>query len=78
MSASEYPWAQKLAATVKLAREMTGMGLREYARWLGMNQATLHRIEHAKGCDVVALVKIHERTGIKYETLLGAKNGERP
>lgn len=73
MSAGEYPWAQKLASIVKLAREMTGMGLREYARWLGMNQATLHRIENGKGCDVVALVKIHERTGIKYETMLGAK-----
>ena len=71
MSASEYPWAQKLAATMKLARELKGLGLREFARSIHINPATLHRIENGKGCDVVALVLIHQQTGIKYETLLG-------
>jgi transcriptional regulator with XRE-family HTH domain len=71
MSASAHPWAQKLAATMTLARELRGMGLREFARSIHMNPATLHRIENGKGCDVVTLVLIHKATGIKYETLLG-------
>lgn len=56
---------------MKLARELKGLGLREFARSIHINPATLHRIENGKGCDVVVLVQIHQQTGIKYETLLG-------
>lgn len=71
MSASQHEWAKKLGDTMKLLREIKGMGLREHAKHLGINPATLHRIENGKGCDVVALVHIHKVTGVKYETLLG-------
>lgn len=71
MPAANHAWAKRLADTMKLARELRGLGLREFARSIDLNPATLHRIENGKGCDVVQLVQIHQRTGIKYDTLLG-------
>lgn len=71
MTASAHKWAKTLAKTMKTIRQFHGMGLREYARHIGLNPATLHRIENGKGCDVVTLVRIRETTGIRYEVLLG-------
>jgi len=71
MSASQHQWAEQLARTMKLARELRCLGLREFARSMRVNPATLCRIEAGKGCDVVTLVRIHDATGIKYDTLLG-------
>lgn len=62
-----------MARTMKLLRELKGMGLREHAKHLGIPPATLHRIEHGKPCDIATLVHIHKATGVKYETLLGAE-----
>lgn len=64
---------QSLAKTMKLLREMKGCSLRQHAKWLDMSPATLSRIERGYGCDLAKLVHIHEKTGVKYETLLGDK-----
>ena len=61
-----------MAATMKLLREIKGMGQREMARALGLNASKLCRIEQGKPCDVDTLVYIHEKTGIPYDTLLGS------
>lgn len=71
MTAAQEPWAAALAKTMTLLREIKGMGLREHAKDIGMNPATLHRIENGKGCDVKTLVMIRKATGVKYHTLLG-------
>lgn len=60
-----------LAKTMLLLREVKGMSLREHAKWLGISPATLSRIERGFGCDLSKLVLIREKTGVKYETLLG-------
>lgn len=65
------PHLGQLAKTMKLLREIKGMGLREHAKHIGLTPATLHRIENGKPCDVNTLVQIHKATGVKYETLLG-------
>lgn len=67
-------WAKKLAATMKLLRELKGKWLREHARDLGMSPATLSRIERGYGCDVATILHIHEQTGVKVETLMGLTN----
>lgn len=64
---------EALARTMKVLREIKGMGLREHARNLNMNPATLCRVEAGKGCDLKTLVHIHHATGIKLTTLLGEK-----
>ena len=73
-------WSQHLAKTMKLLREIKGMGLREHALHIGVNSATLCRIEQGKKCDVDTLVHIHEKTGITYDTLLGSalQRGAKP
>jgi len=48
--------------------------LREFARAVNVDPATLCRIEKAKGCDLETLVRIHQETGLKYELLLGPDN----
>ena len=63
-----------LASTMKLIREMKGLSLRAHAKVLGLSPATLSRIERGFGCDLSKLVMIREKTGIKYETLLGEEN----
>lgn len=63
----------ELARTMKVLRDIKGMGLREHARNLNMNPATLCRVEAGKGCDLKTLVHIHRATGIKLATLLGEK-----
>ena len=65
-------WVEHLAKTMKLLREIKGMGQREHARHLGLKSATLCRIESGKPCDVDTLVYIHEKTGSTYDTLLGS------
>lgn len=60
-----------LANAVRLVREMKGLSLREHAKQLGMSPATLSRIERGFGCDLSKLVLIREKTGVKYEVLLG-------
>lgn len=65
------PWSDGLARVMILMRDLKGLGLREHARQLGMNPATLHRIEKGKGCDLDTLVFIHQKTGVKYDILLG-------
>lgn len=65
------PWCDELAKVMVLARQMKRMGLREHARALKMNPATLHRIEKGKGCDVDTLLHLQEQTGIEYSVLLG-------
>lgn len=62
-----------MARTMKLLRELKGMGMREHARQLGIPAATLYRIENAKRCDVETLLKIHYKTGVTFNTLLGLK-----
>ena len=68
---AKQPFCGQMAKTMKLLREIKGMGLREHAKRLNMNPATLHRIENGRGCDIATLVHIHQATGVKYETLLG-------
>lgn len=70
-----HAYAKPLATTMKLLREIKGMGLREHARHLGVKEATLCRIEQGKGCDLHTLVLIHKATGVKYDTLLGESGG---
>lgn len=60
-----------LARTMKLLRELKGIGLREHARQLGLTSATLCRIEAGKKCDVDTLLAIHAKTGVALNTLLG-------
>lgn len=60
-----------LANTMRLLREMKGLSLRQHAKSLGLAPATLSRIERGFGCDLCKLVLIREKTGVKYETLLG-------
>jgi hypothetical protein len=55
---------------MKIARALTGKGLREYAAFIGLHSATYCRIENAMGCDVSTLIKIHDKTGISYDLLL--------
>lgn len=76
MSAAGKPWAVHLGTVMKLMRELRGMGLREHARELGLNQATLHRIENGKGCDMETLMQIHARSGASIKTLLGLPEGK--
>lgn len=71
MKAAGKSWAQNLAATMKKLRKLRGIGLREYAKELGVNTCTLNRIELGRGCDLNGLVAIRESTGISYEALLG-------
>jgi transcriptional regulator with XRE-family HTH domain len=66
-------WTKTLSKTMILLREIKGMGQREHARALGLTVATLNRIENGKKCDVDTLVHIHQKTGIKYDTLLGSQ-----
>lgn len=72
MSAADQPWAKALGDVMTLLREIKGMGLREHARAIGLNPATLSRIEQGKGCDVDQLVKIHKATSVSYDRLLGS------
>jgi transcriptional regulator with XRE-family HTH domain len=65
-------WVEHLQRTMKLLREIKGMGQREHARDLGLKISTLNRIEAGKPCDVDTLVYIHEKTNIPYDTLLGS------
>lgn len=65
------PWKQRLADVVKLDRDITGDGLREYARRVGMSVATICRIEQGKGCDVDNLLTLHRARGISVHTMLG-------
>lgn len=60
-----------LARTMKLLREIKGLGLREHAKQIGMPPATLCRIEAGKKCDVDTLLLIREKTGVTLNTLLG-------
>lgn len=64
-------WTVAMSRTMKLLREMKGLGLREHARQLDIPSSTLSRIENAKPCDVDTLLKIHKVTGVKVTTLLG-------
>lgn len=65
-----------LANTMRLVREMKGLSLREHAKLIGLSPATLSRIERGFGCDLAKLVLIREKTGVKYETLLGDHSPE--
>jgi transcriptional regulator with XRE-family HTH domain len=67
-------WVEQLSKTMKLLREIKGMGQREHARHLGLKISTLNRIEAGKPCNVDTLVYIHEKTGITYDTLLGSSS----
>lgn len=69
-------WAASMAQTMKLVRELNGLGLRGQAKALDMSPSTLHRIEAGKGCDVDTLLDIHRKTGVKLETLLGLNRAE--
>lgn len=64
-------WKARLAAVVKLDREMLDDGMREYARRVGMSLATICRIEQGKGCDVDNLLALHRARGIAIHTMLG-------
>lgn len=66
-------WKAALGATVKLARELRKASLRDFSKVTGVNFTVLHRIESGRGCDVNALILLHQATGIKYETMLGGK-----
>lgn len=70
MSGKGKPWAVSLANAVKMMRALSGMGLREYARHIRINPATLSRIERGYGCDLDKLVTIHKATKVSYEVLL--------
>ena len=65
------PWGKALARTMKLLREIKGIGMREHARQLGLPASTLSRIENAKKCDIDTLLVIHTKTGVALNTLLG-------
>jgi transcriptional regulator with XRE-family HTH domain len=65
-------WTEALANTMTLLREIKGLGQREHARELGITASKLCRIEQGKPCDVDTLVRLHEKTGITYDTLLGS------
>ena len=70
MADENEPYAANLAKTMKIARAITGKGLREYAAFLKLNPATYCRIEQGKGCDVTTLIRINAATGIKYDLLI--------
>lgn len=70
------PYAANLAQTMKIARAITGKGLREYATFLKINSATYCRIEQGKGCDVSTLIRINEATGISYDLLIKGAQGK--
>lgn len=73
MSAAHSPWAIALGQAVGMVRALKNISLREHARQLGLSPATLSRIERGFGCDLAQLVKIHEKTGVAYDVLLGEK-----
>ena len=77
MSGKGKPWAKALGEVMTLLRDITGRGVREQAKLLGMSPATLSRIERGYGCDVEQLVKIHQLSGISYDKLLGSANKPR-
>ena len=56
---------------MKMVRALKKQSLREQAKWLEMSPATLSRIERGYGCDLDALVRIHQKTGVAYDVLLG-------
>lgn len=62
---------KSLARTMKLLREIKGVGLRQHAKQIGLTPATLCRIEAGKKCDVDTLLRIREKTGVTLNTLLG-------
>lgn len=76
MADKDEPYATNLANVMKIARALTGKGLREYATFLKVNSATYCRIEQGKGCDVSTLVRIHAATGINYDLLIGNTLGK--
>lgn len=55
-----------------MIRALKKIGLREHAKFLGLSPATLSRIERGYGCDLDVLVRIHQRTGVPYDVLLGS------
>lgn len=68
--ATDLPY-QALARVMKQVREARGISLRRHAKELGFSPSTLLRIEHGRGCDLIKLVTIRERTGVAYDVLLG-------
>jgi hypothetical protein len=71
MSAHGKPWAMALAKVMTDLRSLKQMGLREHARALEINPATLSRIERGFGCDTDQLVTIQQKTGFSFDALLG-------
>lgn len=71
MSGRNKPWSVALASAMKMVRALKKQSLREQAKWLEMSPATLSRIERGYGCDLDALVRIHQKTGVAYDVLLG-------
>lgn len=74
MADNDEPYAANLAQIMKVARAITGKGLREYAAFLKLTPATYCRIEQGKGCDVSTLIKINSATGISYDLLITGGN----
>lgn len=63
----------ELAKQMRALRAMHKSSLRSMAKYLGVSPATLSRIENSKSCDVDTLLRIHYKTGVSCDVLLGVK-----